>query len=292
MTSAEGPLLPRRRLGAELRRLRDGRTLDEVAEATMISTSKLSRLENGQGVPQPRDVRDLIAYYKVDATVGDRLRKWTNAGRKQAWWTQYSDVVSERLGLNAYLDFEAGASTIRTYSLSVIPGLLQTTDYASHLLRGIPPAKTPEQIRSLLEIRQRRQELLLDSGGALRLISVIDEAALHRVVGSVEETWAQLDCLRRLSELKHISIQILPFDAGIHAGLMGMFTIFQFADDIDRDIVSIETHSGHRYLEESSSVLEYLRMFDAVSHEAHDNVDSRDLLTKIMYNFAPLKDKQ
>ncbi|MGH3615548.1 MAG: helix-turn-helix domain-containing protein [Pseudonocardia sp.] len=290
MTSAEGPLLPRRRLGAELRRLRDGRTLDEVAEATMISTSKLSRLENGQGVPQPRDIRDLIAYYGVDAAAGERLRKWTNAGRKQAWWKQYSDVVSEPL--NAYLDFEAGASTIRTYSLSVIPGLLQTTDYSSHLLRGIPPAKTPEQIRSLLEIRRRRQELLLDSSIAPRLISVIDEAALHRVVGSVEETWTQLDRLRRLSELKHISIQILPFDAGIHAGLMGMFTIFQFADDIDRDIVSIETHSGDWYLEESSSVLAYLRMFDAVSHKAHDNVDSRDLLTKIMSNFASPKDKQ
>lgn len=280
MTSAEGPLLPRRRLGAELRRLRDGRTLDEVAEATMISTSKLSRLENGQGVPQPRDIRDLIVYYGIDTAAGDRLRKWTNAGRKQAWWNQYSGVVSEPY--NAYLDFEAGASIIRTYSLSVIPGLLQTTDYAAHVLRGIPPTKTPEQIRSLLEIRQRRQELLLDSSSAPRLISVIDEAVLHRVVGSAEETWSQLDRLRRLSELKHISIQILPFDAGIHAGLMGMFTIFQFADDIDRDIVSIETHSGHRYLEESSSVLEYLRMFDAVSHEAHDNAGSRDLLTKIM----------
>jgi len=84
MSSAEGPLLPRRRLGAELRRIRGRRTLEEVADATLISTSKLSRLENGQGVPQLRDIRDLIAHYGVDAATADRLRKWTNSGRKQA----------------------------------------------------------------------------------------------------------------------------------------------------------------------------------------------------------------
>lgn len=288
MSSPEGPLLPRRRLGAELRRIRGRRTLDEVAEATLISTSKLSRLENGQGVPQLRDIRDLIAHYGVDAPTADRLRKWTNSGRKQAWWKQYSDVVSGPL--DAYLDFEAGASTIRAYALSVIPGLLQTTDYAEHLLRGIPPAKSDDQIRRLIEIRERRKELLHDRQSPTRLITVIDEAAVHRVVGSEDIARAQLEQLYKLSEHRNITIQILPFDAGVHAGLMGMFTVFQFADDIDRDIVSIETHSGDRYLEEQSSVLEFLRMFDAVSHKALDPAGSRDLLTDVMSRISSPKD--
>jgi transcriptional regulator with XRE-family HTH domain len=288
MAPDEGPLLPRRRLGAELRRIRGNRTLDEVADATLISTSKLSRLENGQGAPQPRDIRDLIVFYDVDTATADRLRQWTGAGRRQAWWKQYSDVVSPPL--NAYLDFEAGASTIRAFALSLIPGLLQTAEHAGHLLGKLPPPRTAEQIQRLIEIRGRRQELLLDSRSRTRLITVIDEGALHRKVGSPAEMHAQLDQLHRLSLLRNITIQILPFDAGVHAGLLGMFTVFQFADDIDRDIVSIETHSGDRYLEEQSSVLEYLRMFDAVSNKALGNDDSRAMITELIATPTPPKD--
>jgi hypothetical protein len=93
---------------------------------------------------------------------------------------------------------------------------------------------------------------------------------------------AQLDQLHRLSLHRNITIQILPFSAGVHAGLLGMFTVFQFADDIDRDIVAIETHSGQRYLKEQSSVQEYLRMFDGLCRLAHGADESRDLLEKIM----------
>ncbi|HEX4356906.1 MAG TPA: helix-turn-helix transcriptional regulator [Pseudonocardia sp.] len=290
MAKAEGPLLPRRRLGAELRRLRDTRTLEQVAEDTLISTSKLSRLENGQGVPQPRDIRDLIAYYEVDPPEAERLRRWMSTGRRQAWWKEYSEVISQPL--DAYLDFESGASTIRTYAQTVIPGLLQTPEYAAHVLAAIPPKKDPGHIAQLVEIRKRRQENLLGSDSPTRLITVIDEAAVRRIIGSEEETWQQLDRLRELADSRRVTIQILPFDAGAHAGLMGMFTIFQFADEIDRDIVSIETHSGDRYLEEESSVLEYLRLFDSVSHSAMDPADSREFLAKIMSDFAPPKDKR
>jgi transcriptional regulator with XRE-family HTH domain len=288
MAAAEGPLLHRRRLGIELKRLRGGRTLDEVADATLISTSKLSRLENGQGVPQQRDIRDLILYYDVDGGTADRLRKWASAGRRQAWWKEYSDVLTQPL--DAYLDFESGASTIRAYASTVIPGLLQTREYGKSLLSGIPPSKTDEQVGRLLEMRERRQELLHSGAESTRLITVIDEAALRRRVGSIEVMRAQLDQLHALSRLRNISIQVLPFSAGVHAGLMGMFTVFQFADDIDRDIVSIETHSGDRYLEEQSSVLEYLRMFDAVSNKALGNDDSRAMITELIATPTPPKD--
>lgn len=287
---AEGPLLHRRRLGVELRRLRAARTLDEVAEATLISTSKLSRLENGQGVPQPRDIRDLIHYFDVDAVTADKLRRWAGAGRRQAWWNQkqYSDVVSQPL--DAFLDFESGASTIRAYAASVLPGLLQTDEYAARLLRGIPPGKTDEQVRRLVEIRQRRRIDVLDGDPPTRLIAVIDEAVLRRAVGPEQERRAQLEHLHTVSRRKNISLQILPFSAGVHAGLMGMFTVFQFADDIDRDVVNIETHSGDRQLEEQSSVLEYLRMFDAISDRALDNEESRDLLIDLMSALTLPKD--
>ena len=119
MPSSEGPLLHRRRLGVELRQLRGDRSLEEVAAATLISTSKLSRLENGQGVPQPRDIRDLVAYYELDAQSADRLRRWAKAGRSQAWWREYSGALPG--GLDTYIDYESGASTIRSFAATRCP---------------------------------------------------------------------------------------------------------------------------------------------------------------------------
>jgi transcriptional regulator with XRE-family HTH domain len=110
---------PRRRLGAELKRLRGDRTLDEVAAETLISTSKLSRLENGQGVPQPRDIRDLINFYGAERGVADRIRRYMNDGRRQAWWREYSDVLSD--SLDVFIDYESGASLIRIFMPMVLP---------------------------------------------------------------------------------------------------------------------------------------------------------------------------
>jgi transcriptional regulator with XRE-family HTH domain len=283
MPSPQGPLLPRRRLGAELRRLRGERTLDEVAAETLISTSKLSRLENGQGVPQPRDIRDLINFYGADRATSDRLRRWMNDGRRQAWWKEYSDVIPE--SVDVYLDYESGASVIRTYSPLVLPGLLQTETYATRLLRTLYPQRTPEEVNKLVQVRLRRRQVLLnDDEDATRLLAVIDEAAIRRTMAMGQEGDAreQIEYIRDISRRKNVSIRILPLEAGLHAGLMGMFTVFQFADDIDRDVVSIEAHSGDRYLEDQSSVLEYLRLFDAVTHRALDNASSREMLTRLV----------
>ena len=282
MPSPQGPLLPRRRLGAELRRLRGDRTLEDVAAETLISTSKLSRLENGQGVPQPRDIRDLINCYGADRPTADRLRRWMNEGRRQAWWREYSDVLPETT--DPFLDYESSASVIRTSSPAILPGLLQTEAYATQLIKALRPQLTSEEVDKLVKVRLRRQDIL--QGGdtqPTRLMAVIDETAVRRALALANEAdaRAQLLHLRDISRLRNVSIRILPFEAGLHAGSMGIFTVFQFSDDIDRDVVSVETHSGDRYLEEQSSVLEYLRLFDSVSHQALDNTESRSLLTRL-----------
>lgn len=283
MPSPQGPLLPRRRLGAELKRLRGARTLDEVATQTLISTSKLSRLENGQGVPQPRDIRDLINYYETDRTTSDRLRRWMNDGRRQAWWKEYSAVISD--SADVVMDYESGASLIRTYTPMVLPGLLQTEEYATRLLTAILPHHTPDQIATLVQVRMRRQAILSEEGpDIVRLLTVVDEAAIRRAlaIGTPAEGSAQLVHLREISRRRNISIRILPLEGGLHAGVMGGFTIYQFSDDIDRDVVQLESRSGDRYLEEASSVLDHLRLFDAVNGRALDNPESRDLLTRLV----------
>jgi transcriptional regulator with XRE-family HTH domain len=282
MPSPQGPLLPRRRLGAELKRLRGDRTLDQVAAETLISTSKLSRLENGQGVPQPRDIRDLINYYEADRATGDRIRRWAADGRRQAWWKEYSDVISE--SADVLFDYESGASVIRTYMPTVLPGLLQTESYATRVIRTLYPHLTMDQVDKLVQLRLRRQQILFnDEPDATQLLAVIDEAAIHRALFMEPRSAgrAQLEHLEKISRRRNVSIRILPLEAGLHAGVMGLFTIFQFSDDIDRDIVHSETHSGDRYLEEHSSVLTYLRLFDTVNHRSLDHPESRELLSRL-----------
>jgi hypothetical protein len=283
MPSPQGPLLPRRRLGAELKHLRGDRTLDQVAAETLISTSKLSRLENGQGVPQPRDIRDLINFYGAERGVADRIRRYMNDGRRQAWWKEYSSVISD--SVDTFLDYESGASVIRIYAPMVLPGLLQTASYARRLLTTLYPHFRPDEVENLVKVRLRRQETVLRSDDdATRLIAVIDEAALRRAsaMGDNDAAREQLVHLREVSRRRNVSMKVLPLNAGLHAGVMGIFTVFQFADDIDRDIVSVETHSGDRYLEEQSSVLEYLRLFDSVTHRALDHAESRNLIDALI----------
>jgi transcriptional regulator with XRE-family HTH domain len=277
--SSEGPLLHRRRLGAELRRLRGERTLEEVAEATLISTSKLSRLENGQGVPQPRDIRDLVNFYGLDAQTADRLRRWASAGRSQAWWREYTDVMPS--GLDTYVDYESGASTIRGFAAAIVPPLLQTEGYAVELYKVLPAIKSDESARRMLEVRARRQQLLVESADAPHLIFVLDEAVLHRPFGSADQVREQLDHLLAVSRQRNVSLQVLPFAAGLHTGLLGLFTILQYADDRDRDVVAVESHTGERFLEQASNVLEYLRIFDAITRKALDHDESRALISEI-----------
>ncbi len=275
----EGPLLHRRRLGAELRRLRGARTLDEVAAETLISTSKLSRLENGQGVPQPRDIRDLVHYYNLDGPTAERLRRWAAAGRSQAWWREYSDSMP--VGLDLYLNYESGASFIRSFASTILPPLLQTATYAEHLYRSTPPGRSEETIRRLVELRARQQEILLRPENSVRLMVVLDEAVLRRPFGSPADVERQLGYLRSVAVARNISIRVVPFTAGPHAGLPGPFTIMQFGDDIDRDIVAVESHTGERFLEQSSSVLEYLRMFDAITLKALDEDQTEKFISEI-----------
>jgi transcriptional regulator with XRE-family HTH domain len=276
--ASEGPRLHRRRLGAELRRLRGDRTLDDVAAATLISTSKLSRLENGQGVPQARDIRDLVGYHQLDAQAADRLRRLATAGRSQAWWREYSNDLFG--GLETYLDFESGASTIRSYAAAMVPPLLQTASYAIRLYEALPVVDDGSVAR-LVEVRGRRQQLIVEGEQPPQLIVVLDETVIRRPFGPPDEVREQLDHLIAVSRLRHVHLRVVPFDAGLHAGIQGLFTILQFADDRDRDLVAIESHTGERLLEQPSDVLEYLRIFDAITRKALNHDESRELIAEI-----------
>ncbi|TCO58729.1 helix-turn-helix domain-containing protein [Actinocrispum wychmicini] len=279
--------MPRKQLATELRRLREeaGATLEQVARELMISTSKLSRLENAQGRPQPRDVRDLIRYYGLENTTkAEQFMRWVRTAGTRAWWDDYADTIPG--GLDTYLATEAEASVIRVYTLPILPVLLQTLDYTRAFLRRTEPWRSSSEIEQLLEVRSRRRQALQfrDDLPPLKLIAVTHESSIRQLVGGPEIMRDQLDYLVDRSAMPNIRLQVLPFARTPPFTSTCMYAYFEF-DDYDRDIVGIETHAGFRYFEAHDQVRRYRRYYDDLLATALSPSESLALVHSVRDEF-------
>ncbi len=247
----------------------------------MISTSKLSRLENAQGRPQLRDIRDLVRYYGIeDDPLGVSLRQWAKAAQRQGWWTDF-DAVNE--GLAAHLAYEADATVERAYTLPFIPALLQTPDYATAIFRDMEQ-RAEEDIRELVaDVRIRRQEALSHREGLepLRLVVVTHESTLRQVVGSPCVLRDQLDVLVERSKEPNVSLHVLPFAAKPVFTMTCMYAYFEYQHALARDIVRIETHAGFLSIEEPGKVAEYRKAHDTLVRASLDEDGSRNFICAI-----------
>lgn len=265
---ATGPAGPRRRLGAELRRLRTGAGLhlDAVAGQLGCSTSKISRLETGKGIPKAADVRELMRIYGVAADPeGEMLLRLVRESRTEGWWESYVDgVASERFFLDEpgrYPALENDAVALRSFDYGVLHGLLQTPDYARAVLSAQLPHHSRHEIDQLVELRERRQEAL-HRPEPLRLTTVVDESGLARTVGGPDIMAAQLHHLLDLMELPNVTVRMLPFTAGFRRAHMGHFMILEIPAALGSDIVYVEGHAGETFLEGESDVDLYRDVFD------------------------------
>jgi transcriptional regulator with XRE-family HTH domain len=284
MAAPHSPIGSRRRLGAELRRLRlkVGLTLDEVAEQMTCSTSKISRLETGKGVPKVPDVRELMRIYGVTSdTEQDMLLRLVHDGREHGWWEPLTEgLAPERFMMDApdrYVAMETEAVEVRAFEVAVLHGLVQTPDYTRAVFDAILSEHGPAAIERLVELRRRRQQALYDRDEPLKLHVVLDESTLHRVVGSPALMVAQLQHLLELSQRDNVTIQVLPFSAGFHRALAGPFVVLRFPPGA-ADVVYIEGHAGDRYLETRSDVDLYKDVFVDVTRRALSSLESRDLI--------------
>lgn len=259
------PTVSRRRLGSELRRLREmrGMTTPQVAASLLISQPKLSLMENGRRLIKPRDVRDLCGLYGVqDQRLVDQLMQLAGESGRQGWWNAYGDIP-----YGAYIGLEAEAAAIRCYEPLVIPGLLQTPAYARAVIAGTIP-RDAEQAAARLQVRLRRQHRLGAQGNPLRLWVVLDESALRRVAGSREVMREQLEHLTHLGAQPHITVQVLPLDVGAHPGVSGQFALLEFADAADASVVYLERFTSDLYLEKRSDVRVYSDMYAHLQAQA------------------------
>jgi len=259
VTSGRGsPTLRRRQLGMELRRLREaaGVTIDQVAERLECSASKISRIETGQSGVTTRDVRDILQVYQVPEEAADILLQFSREARQKGWWHLYGAVLT-----GAYVGLEAAADAIRSYEALVVPGLLQTEDYARAMFRAGRPDIDPVEIDKRVRVRMARQSLLIQDE-PLDLWIVLDEAVLHRPVGGQSVMRRQLDHLVTSGEQPNITLQVLPFSAGAHAGMDGTFTMLLYEEPPNQNVVFAANAAGGLFLEKDEELHRFAFIFD------------------------------
>lgn len=284
MASNVNPTVRRRRLGQELRRLRElkGMTAEEVAERLLVSQSKISRLENGRRSISQRDVRDLCGVYEVeDHRIVDSLMQMAKDSRQQGWWHSFGDIP-----YSVYIGLETDAASLRVYDPQVVPGLLQTKQYAEALIAGALPETAQAEIEKRVQVRMRRQERISTEENPLRLWTVLDEAALRRVVGNRSIMRDQLEQLVEQSQLPHVTVQVIPFEMGAHPGLNGQYAILEFPDAADSSVVYIEGVTSDLYLEKANDVQKYSVMYEHLRAQALNVEQSRQFIADIAKDYA------
>ncbi len=273
-------MVRRRRLAAELRRLREAAhlTCDEAAARLDCSASKISRIETGRVSVSPRDVRDLLQIYGVPDDQRDSLIQLARESRQQGWWQAYGDSVEPHLA--TYLGMESAASEIRVYRGSRLPGLLQTEEYARTVAaansQGIP---RPGDERSIAYRLERQQQAKLRRP---RLRVVLDEAALRRQVGGPDVMRAQLEHLVSLSAESEMFLQIIPFTIGAPILSDLPFAILAFPDRADPDVVCIRYPTGTMWIEDTPEVCTYNMLFRHLQTVALSQDDSAALMTSAL----------
>jgi transcriptional regulator with XRE-family HTH domain len=277
------PTVRRRRLAAELRRLREraGLTGDEVAEDVGWSASKVSRIETAQSAPRESDIRKLLALYGIGGRDAEELLALAKEAAGKGWWETYSPTLPPEY--SALIGMEAEAKSASSWAAQTVPGLLQTADYAREVTNGyleriapVPPSET----RRRVEVRLARQRVLTRDN-PLELRAVLDQSVLYRRFGNRDVMNSQIKKLLDLSERANISLRILPLD-GPHPIGTGAFVLLQFGDVhhvTHQDVVYIENLTGSRYVEEEDEVYWYGRSFDRLTELALDEAKSREVLT-------------
>jgi transcriptional regulator with XRE-family HTH domain len=277
------PTVRLRRLAAELRRLRaaTGLSREDVTEQTAINDTTLYRIETARTRPQARTLLTLLKLYDVPPEQREHLQTLAKESAKQGWLRPYHTDLPEEY--TAYISFEAEAAGVRNYESLFIPGLLQTEGYARAVIRGVLPGASQSEVSDRLQARMERQQVLTKDG-PLKLWAIVDEAALRRLVGGASVMQAQLKHLLELVASATITLQVIPFGAGAHAGMPGSFVLMDFGDPMDTDLIYIDSMAGDLFLESDADVSRYTSIFDNLRAVALSPDDSAALIAELANN--------
>ncbi|MDQ3990602.1 MAG: helix-turn-helix domain-containing protein, partial [Actinomycetota bacterium] len=260
-----GPTLRAQWLGQQLRALREsaGMTLKQAGEYLQRDGSMVSRFETAEYPIRRGDVLALLDLYGVsEERTRDGLIRLSEDVWRKGWWDAYANTVDRR-----YIDLlwlDARAERLRTYGAMLVPGLLQTREYAETLIRNMATADTPEgQIGKMIELRMTRQQML-GGDAPISFAAVVDESVLRRVIGGPEVMRGQLAQLREVAERPNVELRVLPLPRGEHAGLDGSFWLYEMPDPYP-DVAYVDTLAGALYVEEDTAVDRFRQAYDHLS---------------------------
>jgi transcriptional regulator with XRE-family HTH domain len=287
--TVHSPTAGRRRLRTTLRRARDaaGLTQEQVAEAMDWSLSKVIRIETGGVGISTTDLRQLLMLYQItDPAAVSELVELARIGRQRPWWTRYKDVIPS--GYLSYIGLEDESTALRCVNPNGMPGLLQTEEFARALADAswwttavggrLRPAPAVAEERA--DLRMIRQREVLHRANPPEITAVLDEAVLWRQVGGAEVLVRQLRHLITLGSELHITIQVLPFTAGM-LNMVSPFVILEFSDPADTDVVYAESAFEHIVLDEPADVETYRRVFARVQAASLPPAESLALIARV-----------
>ena len=279
------PTVRRKRLGIELRRLRERAelTCEDVGQRLECSGTRISRMETGRISVRPGDVRELLEAYGVTGAEADSLVQLAREARRKGWWHTYGRVLPS--WFEAYIGLESEAVRLRDFQPLVMPGLLQTEDYARAVLRAAPHAGSSAEIDRQVALRMERQAIL---GQAIPpdLWVVLSESVLRVHVGGPAVLRVQLMRLAEVAERPNVTLQVLPFTTAAHVQPISPFTMLEFTDDADPTVVYLEHLTGSLLLENEDEVRRYRVVFDHLRAEALGTGQTADLIARVAAELA------
>ena len=268
-----------RRLVIELKRFREaaGLTGEQVAEQMGWSVAKVYRIEGDKVRVLPRDAQRLLTLYGIGGEQAEAVMELARAARAKDWWHQYSGAIPE--WFQFYVGLEAAASAMQEYCAELVTGLLQTEAYARAVMAAAARSDTGEMDRQVAVRLERQKRLTAADAPALWV--VLDEAVLRRQVGGPAVMAAQLAHIDQMAGQPNVTVQVLPFTAGAHPAMLGSFTLMQFPDPADKDVVYREAETGALYLEKQQDVRRYSLMIDYLRAQALGPAESRALIAQL-----------
>ncbi|MGH3939926.1 MAG: helix-turn-helix domain-containing protein [Pseudonocardiaceae bacterium] len=265
-----------RQAAAQLRMLREqaGFSGAEVAKRMGMSPSKISRIETGNSGLQIEDVAALLGLYQVPAATRDELLDLVRRSEERGWWTRQPGLPQLWRSL---IDFEAKAARIQNYEAQVVPGLLQTAEYARAIIQGVAPTGS-EELDNLVAARMARQAVLTRAS-APQFFAVVDESVLRRPIGEPGVLHRQLQHLLAVADRPHVTLRVIPLTAGAHTGLRGPFMILEFVEE--PALVYLENHSTVLFLEEETDLAAYRIALGTILHTALAPAATAELISQI-----------
>ncbi|MEU0214385.1 helix-turn-helix transcriptional regulator [Streptomyces sp. NPDC006265] len=283
MASRQGPTLRQKKLGAELKRLREAAGVGQKDAAAEIdgTQSKISKIEGGKTRPRRLELLALLTLYKVDdpKVTEDLLTLLRESGQ-----TQYLPDYDLRADMREMVELESQCTRVEAFATMHLPGLFQIAEYASAMIEGLEPSLTEEEVAHYVGLRLERQKIL-EREQPPQVVCILDEGVIRRPVGGAAVMRKQLAQLLELAKKPHVTIQVVPFEQAVYAGLHGSFRTLVNDDTNALDVVEVSTWSKALYMQDAGDVEVYRKLFDEIRSSALSSRQSAELITNAMRDY-------